>query len=222
MLNCLKRFLLSRLTQGDSMRAYAIVAMLLSIPTGCIQVQQAKPLEVNINFSGRLDLVIHDARDDVERITGAKAQRVVNPEDIGLPASAPASGTRAQGFAQPQVALLASLSQPLASEDSLKQGMAGRNKAVRGLLDAKVAGEAHSGLLAARGTLTAPQKQLLDAENADRSALYAAEASRKKTSAADVGLAYYIARLGYAQDGDWYEKFNKATNAWEWKQWGQP
>jgi hypothetical protein len=205
------------------MRAYVLAAMLLTAPAGCIQVQQDKPLEVNINVSGRLDLVIHDARDNVEQITGTKAQRVVNPEDIGLPVSAPpASGTRAEGLAEPRVALLASLTSPLATEEGLKQAMAGRNKAVRALLDAKVAGEAHTGMLAARGTLSDSQRQLLDAENADRTELYAAEAARKKSTAAEVGLAYYIARLGYAQNGDWYEKFNKATNAWEWKQWGQP
>ena len=57
------------------------------IIAGCtthVIVEQPKPLDININFTGHLDLVIHDARENLEQITGEKPTNVVRPEDIGL------------------------------------------------------------------------------------------------------------------------------------------
>lgn len=181
-----------------------------------IVVEQPKPLEVNINLSGRLELVIEDAREDVAKITGQKPRQTVRPEDIGLPA-----GTLPKpGAAAAPGRVILAVVVPLASEDQLKQAMAARNAQVRQLLDAKVAGEAHTGLLAARGQLSADQQQLMNAENSDRSALYAAEAKRRGVTAAEVALAYYMARLEHAKKGDWYEKYDQAAKAWVWRQWG--
>ncbi len=203
-------------------RLVPLVCLLL--PAACISLQQSKPLEVNVNVSGKLELVIHDARDDVARITGEKAKQVVSPQDIGLDdpattgqATPPTGSTQAPVWASTRVVLL----DAVGSEEGLKQAMAGRNKAVRALLDTKLAGEAHTGLLAARGTLSPAQQKLLSDENADRSALYTAEAKRKGVTEAEVSVAYYLARLGHAEPGDWYEKLNKASGQWEWKKWGQ-
>jgi hypothetical protein len=44
-----------------------------------------KPVDINVNITGRLELVITDARRQEEEITGAKPKRTVRPEDIGLP-----------------------------------------------------------------------------------------------------------------------------------------
>ena len=190
---------------------------------------EVKPIDININLSGRLDLVVHDARENVDQIAGEKAQRTVRPEDIGLP---PSPATRPGAAADfPHEALPAPIvyladfgrtpaPARLASEADLTKSMADRYAQMRSLLDTKLAGESHTGLLAARGDLTAAQKTLFEAENSDRAALYSLEAARRKITEAEVALGYYLARLGHARQGDWYEKYNKSTSAWEWKQWG--
>src|SRR5690242_8599117 len=79
-----------------------------------IVVNQPKPMEVNVNLSGRLELVVTDARKDLEQIEGAKPKRIVTPEDIGLPATvagppAPATtrpGARGTESAPQRIALL--------------------------------------------------------------------------------------------------------------------
>src|SRR5438477_11190564 len=55
---------------------------------GCLRTKsdvEVKPVDINLNISGRLELVITDARRQEEEITGAKPKRTVRPEDIGLP-----------------------------------------------------------------------------------------------------------------------------------------
>ena len=231
-----------------TLTALAALTLLTFLPAcGPIQtrntvvIEQPKPLEVNVNLTGRFELVITDARRDLEQITGQKPQRVVNPEDIGLPAymlppapSSPASfpppastSTSPASLVpsdSPSIALLASVPSlqqptPLARQDDLKKQMADRNAQVRALLDTRNAGEAHTGLLSPRGPLTPPQQTLLNAENADRAELYKIEAANKKTTVDQVALSYYLARLGYAQKGDWVEKYNKSTKQWEWIRW---
>ena len=68
----------------------AVVATLASAAmVGCLQTKsevQVKPVDINLNITGRLELVITDARREEEKIAGAKAKRTVRPEDIGLPA----------------------------------------------------------------------------------------------------------------------------------------
>jgi len=219
---------------------------LLALPlTACIQthviIDQAKPIDVNIHFSGNLDLVIHDARQDLEKVTGEKPINTVRPEDLGLPAAPPArSGSSAAPAAETFFPVSTSLARhrkaplppalavenpndapryiPIALKDDLQKKMAARNADVRALWDSKLVGESHTGLLVARGTLTDAQKKLVDEENADRSALYADEAAAKKVSTDEVALAYYAARIGYAKKGAWYEKRNPA-GTWEWLQW---
>lgn len=214
------------------------VATCLALATGCqtshrIIVEQPKPLDINVNLSGRIELVITDARRDVERITGEKPKRVVNPEDIGLPAellqgsSLPMSPDGAPlavegAHHDAPMLLLADLGgprgRPVASDDALKQAMAARNAEVTKLLDAQVVGEAHTGLLATRGRLSADQQKTFDAENRDRQSLYEQEAKAKNTAIEKVAIAYYLARLGHLNKGAWYEKYNKETKAWEWEQ----
>ena len=216
-----------------------LLAVLTSVP-GCttrVIVEQPKPLDININFTGHLDLVIHDARENLEQITGEKPTNVVRPEDIGLP---PASGPGAQTSAIDDFSLASGgweeatmpimwrsqLAAPamayflIATEAELKQSMAARNAQIQALWYGKLVGESHSGLLAPKGTLTPEQQALVAAENADRTALYAAESQRRKITPDEVALGYLLARLGYAKSGVWYEKMN-AEKQWEWKQWGQ-
>ncbi|HUO10678.1 MAG TPA: DUF1318 domain-containing protein [Phycisphaerae bacterium] len=195
-----------------------------------VVIEQPKPLEVNVNLSGRLELVITDARKDMETIQGEKPKREVKPEDIGLPATGVpgAAGTEEEDRAVVLADVIAGARvgtpQPrevAASEEDLVKSMAARNAQVRKLLSAHVAGEAHTGLLVEKGTLTADQKGTVEAENADRQALYKLRAAKTGTSEADAALAYYLQRLGYAEKGDWVEKYNKATKQWEWVKWGE-
>lgn len=204
--------------------------LVLGAVAGCnttheVVIKQDKPMDININLTGRLDLVIHDARQDLEDITGEKPARVVNPEDIGLPAlPRQRTGLGAEAYGERPVAYLAAFGagemRPVASEADIKANLAARDKEVRALWDAGAVGEAHTGLLVARGALTAEQQKLVAAENADRAALYAIQAAEKKSTVDEVALAYYLGRLGYAKAGNWYEKFNKQTNQWEWAKWG--
>src|SRR6202158_1472406 len=72
--------------------------------SGCRSVQtksevDVKPVDINLNITGRLELVITDARKEEQQITGSAPKRTVRPEDIGLPAglapkSEAGSGTR--------------------------------------------------------------------------------------------------------------------------------
>jgi uncharacterized protein YdbL (DUF1318 family) len=188
-------------------------------------IEQPKPLEVNVNLTGRLELVITDARKDLEQITGEKPRRQVRPEDIGLPADLTGSS-----IAEPQpIALLSDIGlrpndiifAAATSEDTLVASMAQRNAQVRQLLSAKLVGEAHTGLLVARGTLNQQQSAVMSAENADRTALYQLRAEKNKTTVEKAALAYYLQRLGYAEKGDWVEIFNKQTKQWEWTQWSK-
>src|SRR3984893_904165 len=80
----------------------ALMAIACAASIGCLQTKSevnVKPVDINLNITGRLELVITDARKEEQKITGSAPKRTVRPEDIGLPAgSAPTSmaetGTR--------------------------------------------------------------------------------------------------------------------------------
>src|SRR6267154_6760648 len=65
-----------------------------TILIACLQTKSevdVKPVDINLNITGRLEVVITDARKQEEQITGSAPKRTVRPEDIGLPASTPTS-----------------------------------------------------------------------------------------------------------------------------------
>jgi uncharacterized protein YdbL (DUF1318 family) len=214
---------------------------------GCttrVVVEQPKPLEINVNLSGNLNLFLQDARQNLEQITGEKPRNIIRPEDIGLPAApTPPPGARADGAGAwvaageedadvgltypvrwtPPAARVRGTAPILlqSSEQDLTRSMAARNAKIQALWAGGLVGESHTGLLVTKGQLNEEQQQLFNAENADRTALYAAEAARKKVKADEVALIYYMARLGYAKKGAWYEVRNPTTNEWAWKQWAQ-
>jgi uncharacterized protein YdbL (DUF1318 family) len=220
--------------------AQAIAAAAVLAPLAAcnphITIDQTKPVEININVAARLDLVIHDARQDMEAITGEKPANTVRPEDIGLPAvksSGSAIAPAPRYLVDNAVAeeplvpvLLRTGGGPEARErlytaattDEIKKSLAARDSQIRALWGSGAIGESHDGTVVARQTLTAEQQKLVTAENADRQALYAAEAAAKKQSVNDVVLGYYLARLGYAKKGAWYEKAN-SKGGWDWVQW---
>ena len=208
---------------------FALVSFVGVFAGGCtptVVLKQEKPMEFNINITGQVEVVIKDARQNLEQITGEKPAQVVSPADIGLslpPTTKPAQTSMLERMREqmgPRVVYLSDFARPLAaSEEELKKAMAGRNSQVQGLWESGLVGESHDGLLVERGTLSAQQKQLVAAENADRTALYDAEAKRRSMKVGDVALSYYLARLGYAKNGAWYEVYSQAAGKWEWKQW---
>src|SRR5215470_8852998 len=114
---------------------------------GCIQTKsdvEVKPVDINLNISGRLELVITDARRQEEEITGAKPKRTVRPEDIGLPPSlvpSGAGGPGAQLTPERSILQLVLVASAYAADTSserqaqLIQQMAARRAQIAALLD---------------------------------------------------------------------------------------
>src|SRR4029077_5286465 len=78
--------------EGSFMRRMHLVLLLAltgsTILIACLQTKRevdVKPVDINLNITGRLEVVITDARKVEEEITGSKPKRTVRPEDIGLP-----------------------------------------------------------------------------------------------------------------------------------------
>lgn len=210
----------------------AVVVSLVSMAlVGCIQTRsevEVKPVDINLNITGRLELVIIDARRQEEQITGTKAKRTVQPEDIGLPrvlgpksdATRPGASLADAGPAFP--VMLASLYAAAGSSDrqaELIQQRAARHPQIEAMLNSQVVGESHTGVLLPRGSLSASQQALVNAENADRAELARLEAGKKNTTVEEAALGFYLARLGHVNKGTWVERYNKATGSWEWFQW---
>src|SRR5216683_4449456 len=83
----------------------AVIAIAIAIAAaqvvGCFQTKSevdVKPVNINLNITGRLEVVVTDARKQEQQITGSAPKRTVRPEDIGLPA-APAPTSDARGAA---------------------------------------------------------------------------------------------------------------------------
>jgi uncharacterized protein YdbL (DUF1318 family) len=211
--------------------AVATAAIACVTLAGCFQTKsevEVKPVDINLNITGRLELVITDARKQEEQITGSAPKRTVRPEDIGLPAgSAPRSDAgfgalRATHGTQAQRFMLVSDLSAVAGGDhkqQLIQQMAARHPQIAAMLDGQLAGESHTGFLVPKGNLSAAQRALVGAENADRAQLYKIEAASKNTSQDQVALAYYMARLEHVNKGTWVERYNQSAGSWEWFKW---
>ncbi len=83
------------------------------------------------------------------------------------------------------------------------------------MLDRQLVGESPTVYLIPKGSLSANQQALVDAENADRTELYKLEAAKKNTTQDQVALAYYMARLEHVDQGTWVERYNKSTLSWD-------
>jgi uncharacterized protein YdbL (DUF1318 family) len=204
-------------------------AIALALFSGCFHTRSevdVKPVDINLNITGRFELVITDARRQEEEITGSKPKRIVTPEDIGLPAaSAPRSSATGTGTMLtddgPASARFVLVEDTGSDEQALIQRMAARHPQIASMLDSQSVGESHSGFLVPKSTLSPSQQALVDAENADRANLYKLEAARKNTSVDQVALGYYMARLEQVNKGAWVERYNKSSASWEWFQWNR-
>ena len=158
----------------------AVVAM-----GGCLQTKSevaVKPVDINLNITGRLELVITDARRQAAEITGEKPKRTVRPEDIGLPPmptpTSEVAGPDAMRTGQRLTFSIAPVGLSYVAEVSsdrqaqLIQQMATRHPQIEALLASQVVGESHTGVLVPRASLSASQQAVITAENADRTELY--------------------------------------------------
>jgi len=195
-----------------------------TILIACLQTKSevdVKPVDINLNITGRLEVVITDARKVEEEITGSKSKRTVRPEDIGLP---PASSDKSDAGGamdadqadRGSIVLVAS-----DPEQQLIEQMAARHPQIQTMLDSQLVGESHTGYLVSKATLSVGQQSLMDAENSDRLQFYKLEAAKKNTPLDQVALGYYLARLGHVNRGNWADQFNKSTGRWEWFQWNR-
>jgi uncharacterized protein YdbL (DUF1318 family) len=213
---------------------WAVVAAVASAGlVGCLQTKsevQIKPVDINLNITGRLELVITDARRQEEEIAGAKPKRTVRTEDIGLPpvpgpkSEAAPSGPMLTDDTPVFPVRLVGLYAAAASSDQqaqLVQQRAARYTQIGVMLDQQLVGESHTGVLVPRASLSPSQQALVNAENADRAELYKLEAAKKNTTVDEVTLGYYLARLEHINKGTWTERYNKSTRRWEWFQWDQ-
>jgi|GEM_PF-1906755 len=209
-----------------------ITLVALANMVGCVHTKsdvEVKPVDINLNITGRLEVVVTDARRQEEQISGTKPKRTVRPEDIGLPpvlvpkseATGPGAKLTTDDLAV-QVMRVANVYAADTSGDrqgQLIQQMAARHPQIAALLDSQLVGESHTGLLVPRGNLSTSQQSLVNAENADRTELYKLEAAKKNTPVDTVITGYYLARLEHVNKGTWVERYNKSTGSWEWFQW---
>jgi len=208
-------------------RIVAVTTLVASaVLSGCGPVQtksevDVKPVDINLNITGRLEVVITDARKQEEQITGSAPKRTVRPEDIGLPASTPTSDAGRSAMMASDTdensARLVWVADD--SEQPLIQQMAARHQQIAAMLNGQLVGESHTGFLVPKASLNPSQQSIVDAENADRTKLYQLEAAKKGTTVDQAALGYYLARLEHVNKGTWVERFNKSAGSWEWFQW---
>jgi hypothetical protein len=173
----------------------AVVALLASaVLIGCIQTKsevEVKPVDINLNITGRLELVITDAWQQEEKIAGAKPKRTVRTEDIGSPpvlkpkSDVIPSGATLTDDGPVLPVRLASLYAAAASRDrqaQLVELRAARYPQIETMLDNQLVGESYTGALVPRASLSANYQALINVGNADRVELYKLEAAEKNTT----------------------------------------
>lgn len=88
---------------------------------------------------------------------------------------------------------------------TIQQNMKLRQSSVNALLAKGSVGEANTGLLAVRGTLSEEEQKLVNAENQDRKTVYEAIAKQQKTTVAQVGARRAIKIAELAKSGTWLQ-----------------
>lgn len=88
---------------------------------------------------------------------------------------------------------------------TIQKNMKQRQGAVNALLGKGAVGEANTGFLAARGTLSEEEQKLVNAENQDRKTVYEAIAKQQKVTAAQVGARRAVKIAGLAKSGTWLQ-----------------
>lgn len=210
-----------------------------------VVLKQPKPMVVDVNLNGKLTLVVQSAKKDMDYIAGGPPPASVVVKQVTPAGTRPARTTGTQtapttrgGLPHAQMLLRtpgvrietfdivdgtqwrgARRPVALASKHQLLRQLKQDFPRIKRLLDAHLVGESHRGLVSPRKTLTAAQQGLVSHENALRRALYALVAAKKGQSVKQVALAFFVARLPYIKAGDWVQRLNKTTGAWDWVHW---
>ncbi len=217
----------------NPIRCFVYVAALAGLTGlgGCVRthsdvvISQPKPLEVNVNLNGKLTLVVQDASSDMDFIAGDAGH-----EKSGSPATAPAASGRAAtkssvrpslylapgGRAARIIFVNATTRGP--SADILQHLRADFPKNHK-LLAAHLVGEAHTGYMQARATLTSAQRAFVAHDNRWRKRLYELRAAQTGQPMATIGLIYFKIRLKYVPVGAWVQHYDPTTGQWTWVHW---
>ncbi len=204
---------------------------------GCLQthndvvISQPKPLEVNVNLNGKLTLVVQDANSDMDFIAGDSNHDKNAPKPTGsktsvnttVPAKTPQTGTgRPSSYFIPTDAhasvIFADATATISQSDilqHLRADFAENHK----LLAAHLVGEAHTGYMAARGSMTSTQRAFMAHDNRWRKRLYELRATQTNQPLATIELIYYKIRLKFVPAGTWVQQYDKSTGQWVWVHW---
>ena len=207
-------------------------------------ISQPKPLQVDVNLNGKLTLVIQDARNDMQYIAGAPAAGAATAPTgaAAAPAAVPAKSPGTAPQAAPTTAPAPATTQPsslrmqkpinsviIFADDIPPAQMTTKQQVLaelredyprlRVLLMKHLVGEAHTGYVEARGSLTAKQKKLINEDNAYRQRLYQIVGKSTGQPVATVGLIYFQVRLRYLPNGVWVQQLNNSTGQWVWIKW---
>ena len=198
---------------------------------GCLQthndvvISQPKPLEVNVNLNGKLTLVVQDASSDMDFIAGDTGH-----EKSSSPATAPVAPGKAstKTSVRPSVFLIpAGAAVRIISVDATTTGRSAdilehlradfpKNHK---LLAAHLVGEAHTGYMQARATLTPAQQAFVAHDNRWRKRLYELRAAQTGQPIATIGLIYFKIRLKFVPVGAWVQHYDQTTGQWIWVHW---
>lgn len=226
------------------MKPKSIIVALFVLPVmlginGCIRthsdvvISQPKPLQVDVNLNGKLTLVIQDARNDMQYIAGpppAGTAPVPATQPAAAPATAPAAATAPASTQPNSLRLQKPIADVVIFADDIPPAQMTTKQQVlkelhedyprlRVLLIKHLIGEAHTGYVEARGTLTAKQKKLINEDNAYRRRLYQIVGKSTGQSVPTVGLIYFQVRLRYLPNGVWVQQLNNSTGLWVWVKW---
>ncbi len=198
---------------------------------GCLQthndvvISQPKPLEVNVNLNGKLTLVVQDASSDMDFIAGDTGH-----EKSSSPATAPVAPGKAatKTSVRPSIYLIPAgaavgiipvdATTTGGSADILEHLRADFPKNHK-LLAAHLVGEAHTGYMQARGTLTRAQQAFVAHDNRWRKRLYELRAAQTGQPIATIGLIYFKIRLKFVPVGAWVQQYDQTTGRWIWVHW---
>ncbi len=217
----------SKAVRGLAAGCVVIGAGLLA---GCLRthndvvLSQQKPLEVNVNLKGKFTVVIQEqAQQGMDYIAGDTSRIPTITPPAAKPtkattttASAPGtSSLRWKGGTEP---VLFADSGASMSIHQLFMRLRTDFPRVMSLLRRRLVGEAHTGYLTPRGSLTAAQAQFVNTENGFRKSLYKKLAQRNGISVAKEALAFYAARLRHLPHGVWVQLRAKG-GGWVWVIW---
>ena len=166
----------------------------LALTAGCatVTVKQEKPIEINV----RVDIYDH-------------AEKVV--DDLTKPLFKDKPKSAVEDSRESRVVALAARGGAERSLDEIKNSIRARAETVRAMKTAAAIGEDSRGYLAVVDAKSMEAKRVVEAENADRKALYEKDAASEGRTLKEIEAAYARAWHKKAQAGDWLEQGGKWT-----------